>query len=901
MHLLAASVKNYRIHEDLSVDFAPGLTLVGGPNESGKSTLVEAIHRALFLKATITGAAQREMASTRGGGHPEVEVSFEAEGSTWRLAKTFSGGSGKAVLEESGGATLHGADAEARLAELLRVEEAGGGRGAAQRAAGQWAHLWVWQGTGGDDPSAHAEEQRDALLSRLEKEGGGAAMQSDLDARIAEHFRGLCDELFTRTNQPRAGSDLQRALDERDASREVLERAEASLSRLERAVREFRDAEALLAGREVEDARLARELGEAEAKAKEVVKLRHQVELQGRTREDAEKSLAQWRRAIDEVARLRAEVKRLEEEARPEADAVRRLEERVREAEVAASGTEKSGGEIEGRIIATRAELDLLRAHASRMSCLAELAELERRRDSIAKLQKKVDATEAELARLPELDRDSFGRLQRLDSDLSESDAVLRALSTGIEVVRSEGPVEAGDAALEPGDRIVIDRETLVTSGDSLALRISPGGGASLDDARRRAAELRREREEAFASAGIGSLEEGGEALGKREAIAGSLRELRAELTGMDAEEVERSREETSRRLAALEAEVERRSASVEETSLPGEESGVHDRIRDLESALDALEATRAEAREEQAAATAALGEARTQLTAARESHAEIESGLVALRARLRASEEPLGSEDERGGEEESRKRALESAQENFSRLEAELEQLQPDTIEADLDRLRRALDAGRRECETARESRASARALLASDGSLDPAAAVETARARHEAAEERLGRVARRADAIRLLRDRFAEEQEKLSRQFSRPLAGKVGAYLRMVFGPKADASVTIEEGSIGGWNLTRDGRTFPFDQLSGGTREQVAAAVRLAIAELLAEDHGGCLPVVFDDAFTHSDPERVRSLQRMLDLAARSGLQVVLLTCDPEDYAGLGAETVRLGPGAA
>jgi uncharacterized protein YhaN len=87
------------------------------------------------------------------------------------------------------------------------------------------------------------------------------------------------------------------------------------------------------------------------------------------------------------------------------------------------------------------------------------------------------------------------------------------------------------------------------------------------------------------------------------------------------------------------------------------------------------------------------------------------------------------------------------------------------------------------------------------------------------------------------------------------------------------------------------------PFAALSGGAREQVAAAMRLAMAEVLAAGHDGCLPLVFDDAFAHSDPARIQSLLRMLDLAARRGLQVIVLTCTPADYAGLGARMVALG----
>ena len=74
------------------------------------------------------------------------------------------------------------------------------------------------------------------------------------------------------------------------------------------------------------------------------------------------------------------------------------------------------------------------------------------------------------------------------------------------------------------------------------------------------------------------------------------------------------------------------------------------------------------------------------------------------------------------------------------------------------------------------------------------------------------------------------------------------------------------------------------------------MAAAVRLAMAEVLAADHEGCLPVVFDDAFAYSDPDRVNQLQRMLDLAATRGLQIIVLTCNPADYAALGARNITI-----
>jgi len=84
----------------------------------------------------------------------------------------------------------------------------------------------------------------------------------------------------------------------------------------------------------------------------------------------------------------------------------------------------------------------------------------------------------------------------------------------------------------------------------------------------------------------------------------------------------------------------------------------------------------------------------------------------------------------------------------------------------------------------------------------------------------------------------------------------------------------------------LRRGKEFYDFDQLSGGMREQLTAALRLSMADVLKSEHNGCLPLVFDDAFTNSDPQRVEIVKKMLQSAVDKGLQIILLTCDPKAY---------------
>ncbi len=198
MKLKAATIRNYRVHQNLDVEFDPQLTLITGPNESGKSTLAEAIHRGLFLRHKSTSEERRAMDCDHGG-HPEVEICFEANGKEGTLNKVFKKQSGTFSLNIAGEKALAGDAAEEALATLLQS-----GRGGKPQQ--YWSHLWVWQGTSGEDPAGTVAGQQEALIQRLQSMGGNALVLSGLDARIAKDLVKKQAELFTKTDEPRANT-----------------------------------------------------------------------------------------------------------------------------------------------------------------------------------------------------------------------------------------------------------------------------------------------------------------------------------------------------------------------------------------------------------------------------------------------------------------------------------------------------------------------------------------------------------------------------------------------------------------------------------------------------------------------------------------------------------------------
>jgi DNA repair exonuclease SbcCD ATPase subunit len=120
-------LRDVRRHGDLDLTFNPGLTVVRGPNESGKTTVQRAIELALSRKVTSTHGDLDGLRPWKGGpdARPVINLEFvqdDLEGTQrGRLEKAFRGPRGTVRLEVDGEVTTDPAQAEERLAELTGI------------------------------------------------------------------------------------------------------------------------------------------------------------------------------------------------------------------------------------------------------------------------------------------------------------------------------------------------------------------------------------------------------------------------------------------------------------------------------------------------------------------------------------------------------------------------------------------------------------------------------------------------------------------------------------------------------------------------------------------------------------------------------------------------------------
>lgn len=898
MKLISATVRNYRIHREMTVAFDPSRTLVGGANETGKSTLIEAVHRGLFLKATVTGEAQKSMASTIHNGHPEVEVRFVAQGSEYLIKKRFSGASGTTHLTQSGGGTWQGEEAETRLHELLGVAEAGGGRGILERVSGQWAHLWVWQGKSGDDPAAVADGQQTELLQQLQQAGGAVAMQSEFDARVAAFFAEAKERIYVRAGGARTGSDLARAQAEAEQARAEHAAASERLASVEQTVREFEEAAATVQRASEDLKKLAEQRAQAEEKLVQAEALSRAEERQAQDL----KGVAGKKEALESVEKailgLRESVGKLREALSPKQEDEKRLTQTIGANRAQSAAAERKYDEALNKTRAVR-----LRRETA-VACVDGFAKNDRTRELMTRLEraqalkKEIAGYREKLSQLVALDRKGLTALQTLERKQEQATAAMNAMAAEVEVVACSQSIRVGETELSVGGRRMVAEATEVKAGDVFCLRIHPGGGDSLNKAREEMRLAKDQLQRSLDKYGLGSVARAAEVVVIRAEWEGKASKAEAALEELDADALAEACVAAKDELTAAEAEVARRMEQVGNAERPASLKDAKAWLLREDKALHDIEAGEVEAK-------AARDELWTQqkrlaekLTVLQCGIAEDTQKLTGFEAQLKMLVDSHGVDDERAKTLADVRTAWQSASASLTQTQAALAALQPDHLNQARDRLLRAMTAKVQERQDAETRRAVSQAALRSDGAEDPHAALAQAEAKRASAEEHVSAVTRKAQAIALIDELFQQEQRALADRFSQPLAAKISDYLKRLFGPDAQAVVTFEDNAFKNIELVRSpqGGAQPFDSLSGGTREQVAAAVRLAIAELLAADHDGSLPIVFDDAFAYSDPDRVSTMQGMLDLGAARGLQVIVLSCNPSDYAGLGACSVML-----
>lgn len=253
MRITSLALRNLGRHRDAAFDLASGMTVVRGPNESGKSTIQRALELVLTRPATSTAPDLEALRSWGASPKdaPSIAITF-----TWEddeggihagaLAKVFAGPAGSTRLELDGSPVTDPAEAEERLAALSGVPTEGFLRSTASVRHSELSGLARDESalrdrltatiSGADRGTARARRRLEAALAELAPRNGGpgrvgtaAEAVADAERRLALGMDGLARlerdrEAHTLAREHRANAET--ALAERRIQLEKARQAE---------------------------------------------------------------------------------------------------------------------------------------------------------------------------------------------------------------------------------------------------------------------------------------------------------------------------------------------------------------------------------------------------------------------------------------------------------------------------------------------------------------------------------------------------------------------------------------------------------------------------------------------------------------------------------------------------
>ena len=877
MKLHRLRLRNWRGVEEREVRFAPtGVTVVEGPNESGKSSLVEALD-ALFTH--LDDSKKREVIAIKPV-HRDAGAEVEAEVETGPYRFTF----GKRFHKKP----------ETRLTVTAPRPESLTGREAHERARAileetmdlhLWSALRIEQGQEVSQANLAGQKSLSAALDKA----AGVARTGEAEETLFAAARAEFERYFTPTGAPRKETTA----------------AEAEIARLEQSLaQDEADLARLLADVE-RSAQLDREVIDATRAVAAAAKSQEQHEerlreierLDARVRE-AKAALDACTAALREVEQRQAERAALIAEQREAAAALARLDEGGGLAVPAFAAAQRELDEAESALAAASAAAEEAERAAAQRQADFDFAKDAIDLQLLGERKQRIDAAdaaavqaEAEIARNRVTD-EALRKIQATHLEVEKARAALEAGSPQVRV-RALSDVDASIGGATR--RLATGEETTHPVVGSLAL-VLPGvaeievrTGSGATDLRDAFEARSRKFADACRAAGVEGLDA---AVVANAALQAARRDVEARDRTLVNDLRDLTRDVIAQKIAHLAPRVASYPAGRRSPlPLPAGFDEAQEALRTAKASFEAARAARTAAERRRDASRGhadKLRDERTQADLARE-RARTAAALTTARLEQVRAKTP---DDEAASRVETA-RSLHAAAERRHLGDAALLDAAQPALARDLAEnarsARRSADERLRRIEN---ERIEVRARLRERGESGLAERADATRSKLARAKEELGLRRVHAAAARLLFETLDAERTAARKAYVAPLRERIERLGRTVYG--ADFSVELSD-DLRIATRTLAGRTVPFDSLSGGAKEQLGVISRLACALTVADDGG--VPVVFDDTLGNTDPARIEAMGALLSLAGRR-CQVIVLTCAPERFRNVGGATVvRVG----
>ena len=861
-------------------DLGVGLTVVSGDNEEGKSTVLAALKAALFLRHTISGKTRSAMMPFGHDATPYLELDIRKGDEHFRLEKRFKRGGVKLVTPTN---TLDGETAERKCADILGYNLATRGETKAENM-GLPGLFWVDQATTFDGIEI-GKIGRDQLTKTITQEVE-TVTTSDLAKQLSDRAKERCDYYWQPSRgQPREPLlGLQRQMDSlaerRDELQQVRDTLEDGLARLQGLYEKRR---LLLAADRIGEAKSR--LGFLRNQVAETETQKRALAIERERLKTAQHSLEVTDRKWTDRKELQHQIDGLLAESKMAADNHRMIKKQFDDMNPAymAAKIRAEEGRASFRRRKSVVSDTVLRAEQAKI--LSRLRSLQAAAERMKVLQDRKHAASHSIERNP-CDDAAMKKLEGFQQELREAEIKLRAASTRM-VFKPlhQGAIQVDGENWDSETPLEISQDTVLDLVHFGKIFVEPGGKEATA-ARHAMAKAKADYDGYLAELGMADLVGAREHAAARQRAQEAFREasigLNELLTSQDVDSVDSLHDLIAQVQGTLQFgpeefdDVDFGDEQILEAQLKLQR--FENEIADQNETYEELERRRSSIRQELIRAetvTQAIEDQVTQLTNRLGNERSLESDVQLKQAFVEAE------------------RALKDRVARSAIIEERLGEIEPDAAAQALAQAERRLDHFIKEQQELDDEIAKLRLELRIKGGEGIGEQLAEVEGLLQRAQSEYERVEHQAKAWRLLHQELGEAERSRRDQIVEPILKRVQPYLGQLF--QSGDKLALDPGSFSMVHLQRGDVAEPYDQLSIGTREQLAVLVRLACAQLVIDCHGESPPIILDDALVYADERRFEVMTTILEQAAKQ-MQILILTCRPRDYFGLKARFIRL-----
>lgn len=869
MRILRLTLENWRGVDARDISLGEGVTLIEGPNEIGKSTIIEAV-RMLFRE--LDSSKKKEVKAIQPVGQDlgsRVEAEVQAGRFHFIYAKTYNR-SPQTTLEvlAPDRRQLTGREAHEAVEQLLEetVDMA------------LWDALLVDQG----EKVGLASLQNSAGLARALDEAAGNAGESvpAEEGNLFEAVRAEYEQYFTsKTGRPKFSNLEEAAAD-----------AEAALARAESALTEVEDNATLQESQAAEVRRLKtalpgleKNLATHEAQWQLVRSLADKADTKRKQLESARTIQLDAERTHNNRVQLATEVAAHGQRLQKEKDQQAPLKQQTEALKADISGTTRVLGELKRNVDAAHQRLDLTQADRTHLENLDRLAAAVGQRDRLGGISTELKTHLANSASI-KVDDDGLEQIRQAFTAVNVARATRDAAATTISVTainRLEFKMDDDTVALGAATTTTraVSSELEVYIPDVARVRVTPSLSVAELAEKTTAAET--ELTSLTSRYAVKNLEEAVAANQRRADAEQAINQLKAQ-----EQEILQSatREEIGQLVNSLQSACDGYvSQRASDTDLPEGPAKAADQATAARSGLDAMQRELEQTQKHVDSLNTRYAELDGQLRIAEQELAGLTAALADKHTALEQARTELTDDALATQADQARKNTDELAKQ-LAGLEAEFHAASPETAEAMVDNSRAVLNRAKSDLASAETDLAVLADRLQqaqADGRFE---AMERAERKFEECQSALSSTRQRAQAAERLWRTLTRHRDAAREAYVRPLKEAIERLGVIVFGQGFEVDIG-EDWSI--LSRTLDGKTLPFDDLSVGAREQLGILSRLAAAQIVSTQGG--VPLIIDDALGFSDPGRLETMGAAI-AAAGKRCQIVILTCTPGRFTHVG-----------